>query len=133
MRFINKLLIASLLTVGVINLVPVFGLFSSAHLNKAYGVAISDPNMEILLRHRALLFGVLGGFVLASIVVPEWRLVALMMAGISMASFLLLVFRYDNNNVHLLKIAYVDIVGLVVWALAMACVFESSRATQAIQ
>jgi len=56
-----------------------------------------------------------------------------MMAGISMASFLLLVFRYDNNNVHLLKIAYVDIVGLVVWALAMACVFESSRATQAIQ
>ena len=124
----NKLLIASLLTVAVVNLLPVLGLFSSAQLHKAYGVAVSDPNMQILLRHRALLFGILGCFVLASIAIPEWRFVALVMAGVSMASFVLLVFIYDNNNVHLLRIAYVDIFGLVVWMLAMACVFENSRA-----
>jgi hypothetical protein len=53
-----------LVVVGVIHLLPLTGVMGSARLVSLYGVPIEDPNVEILMRHRALLFSLLGGFMI---------------------------------------------------------------------
>jgi hypothetical protein len=54
MRFI---LPAMLLIVGIIHLLPLSGVLSAHRLQILYGIVIEDPNLEILMRHRAVLFG----------------------------------------------------------------------------
>jgi len=51
---------------GVINFLPVMGVFSGARIESLYGVELSDPTLEVLLRHRAVLFGLLGGFMIVA-------------------------------------------------------------------
>jgi hypothetical protein len=55
-----------ILLVGLANLLPVVGVLSAARLQIPYGVALDDPNLVILMRHRAVLFGVVGGLLVAS-------------------------------------------------------------------
>jgi hypothetical protein len=52
--------------VGLMNLLPVSGALSSSRLQGLYGVVLRDANLSILLRHRAVLFGVVGGLLLIS-------------------------------------------------------------------
>ena len=63
----HKLFLAILAVVGVINLLPVMGLFSVVQMEAAYGVSINSPELALLLRHRAMLFGLIGGLVLFSL------------------------------------------------------------------
>jgi hypothetical protein len=66
MRFI---LPAMLLIVGIIHLLPLSGVLSAHRLQILYGIVIEDPNLEILMRHRAVLFGLLGAFLIAAAVI----------------------------------------------------------------
>lgn len=50
--------LACLTPVGIINCRPVVGVVSAPRIAKAYGVKVASPEIELLLRHRALLFGV---------------------------------------------------------------------------
>jgi hypothetical protein len=43
---------------ALIHLAPIIGLFSVARMEALYGVSLSDPTMALLMRHRALLFGI---------------------------------------------------------------------------
>jgi len=51
-----------MLVVALIHLLPISGFFGVERLTSLYDVEISGANMEILMRHRAILFGILGGF-----------------------------------------------------------------------
>jgi hypothetical protein len=51
-----------LTVVGIIHQLPLTGVLSVSRLQVLYGVTITDPNLEILMRHRAVLFGILGAF-----------------------------------------------------------------------
>ena len=48
---------AILLLVGLLNFYPVIGAAGAARLSALYGLPIEKPDMAILMRHRALLFG----------------------------------------------------------------------------
>jgi hypothetical protein len=50
-------------TVAVIHLTPVAGCFGPAALNRLYGQKFDDPTTQLLMRHRAVLFGILGSFI----------------------------------------------------------------------
>lgn len=117
---LSYLYIGCLVIVGVINTLPVIGMLGADRISAAYGITLASPDLEILLRHRALLFGIIGGFVLASIAIPPLRLAALILAGISMVGFLIISWQVGGANAELQRIAQIDIVGIAALVGAVA-------------
>ena len=117
---LSYLYIGCLVIVGVINTLPVVGMLGADRINAAYGLTLNSPDLEILLRHRALLFGIIGGFILASIAIPPLRLAALILAGISMVGFLIISWQVGGANAELQRIAQVDIIGIAALVGAVA-------------
>lgn len=56
------LISATLLIVAVIHLLPLVGVLGAPRLTALYGISFDDANLAILMRHRAVLFGLLGAF-----------------------------------------------------------------------
>jgi len=115
----NKIYLAFLLLVGVINFLPIIGVLSLDKINHAYGLNVADNNLAILLRHRALLFGIVGGFIIYSVFNPHFQWAAIIMAAISMLGYLYLFWSIGDANNELLKVAKADVIGLVLLALAV--------------
>lgn len=112
------LITLSFLVVAVIHLLPLPGVLGSGQLATLYGVEVSDPNLAILLRHRAVLFGLLGAGCAIAAFVPSWQNAALVAAGISTVSFLLLAVTTGGYNAALARVVTADIVAIVCLALA---------------
>lgn len=120
---IMRIAIAGLLgLIGVINTLPLIGVVSAGRLGALYGVAWTDPTTILLLRHRAVLFGIIGGFILYSAFKPGLQPLAMLAAGVAMGSFLLL---KGESGGALATIVLMDWIGLA--ALALAAIL---RATQ---
>ncbi|MGB8222481.1 MAG: hypothetical protein WCF10_07830, partial [Polyangiales bacterium] len=79
-----------MLVVAVIHLVPIRGFFGAAQLEALYGIEVRDPNLVILMRHRAVLFGILGSFFVYAAFVPAVQPIAFLAASVSIASFFIL-------------------------------------------
>ena len=118
-----------LLAVAIINLLPVLGLFSAERLAQGYGITIADNDLHILLRHRALMFGIIGGFMIYALFVPVAQAAAMVLAGISMVGFLVLALALGPYNDALRTVVVVDIAGIV--ALAIAAVLRGAGLAQA--
>ncbi len=116
----NKVFVLLMVMVGVINFLPVLGVLSAERIAGAYDVEIAGKDMEILLRHRALLFGIVGGFVFYSLYNPAMQGAALTLAGISMLGFLVILFSVGGHNAALNRIMLADVVGIACLAGAVA-------------
>jgi len=114
-----KLYLLLIFLVGLINFLPVLGFFSATQLSLAYGVELNSNDLEILMRHRALLFGILGGFVFYSLFKPNLRLPALVMTGVSMLGFIYLAWSVGDINEALIKVTQADLVGLLCLIMAL--------------
>ncbi len=114
----DRAIVALLILVGLINTLPVIGVISAARIASGYAVEVSGPDLEILLRHRALLFGVVGGFILYAAWFPLLHWPAIALAAVSMTGFLLLAWSVGGYNAALGKVALADVVGLVLLAVA---------------
>ena len=110
MRFILPIM---LLVVGVIHILPLSGVLSAARLFDLYGISFEDPNLEILMRHRAVLFGLLGIFLICSIFIPNFQLAALIAGFVSVISFLYLSYSISGYNDQVSRIVMADKVALV--------------------
>ena len=114
----NKAFVFCLLIVGLINFAPIAGTLGVKKLEKAYDVSIDNPDLSILMRHRALLFGLLGGFILVSILVPAYQVPAMIMAAISMVGFAVICHTEVGYNMAIGKVLIADYVGILFLALA---------------
>ena len=114
------------LIVGVVNLLPVSGVLSTSRLRALYGVAFEDSNLVILMRHRAVLFGIIGALLVASAFHAPLRPLALVAGLISMLSFVLIAYRVGNYNEALRRIVLVD---LAASALLVAAALTAGSAT----
>lgn len=102
-----------LVVVGLINIVPVMGVISAQKVESAYSITLAGNDLEILLRHRALLFGILGAYILYSAFSPFHQSAAMMMAGVSMVGFAVLVLATGGYNGAIGKVLFVDILGIL--------------------
>lgn len=111
---------------GLINFVPVGGVISGSKILKAYGLpsdALSTPDVRVLLRHRAALFGIVGGGMLASCFKPELQPTALGVGLASMVSFLAIAVQEGGPgalNGQLKRVMTLDVAGIG-FAVAAAC------------
>jgi hypothetical protein len=117
-----------LFIVGVINFLPVLGVLSAARLSQAYAIELDGNDLVILMRHRALLFGIVGGFILYSVFVPGYQTAAMVMAALSMLGYIFLLWQQGGYNAALHKVLLVDIVGIVCLAAAVVLKFLSRAA-----
>jgi len=84
-RFVSPI---SLLVAGVIHLLPLSGALGGARLTALYGLPFDDPTLALLMRHRAVLFGLLGVLLLAAAFRPRLRDLAFGAGLVSVVSFL---------------------------------------------
>jgi len=104
---------AMLVVVAVIHLMPVSGVLGSERLNALYGLAVNEPNLAILMRHRAVLFGLLGVFLLTAAFRSELQGYALIAGFASVLSFLYLAWSVGNYNPQVSRVVVADVVALV--------------------
>ena len=98
-----------ILLASLVNLAPVTGLISAARLESLYGIPFADPDLVVLMRHRAVLFGIVGGLLLVSAFHPPLRPAATVSGLVSMLSFVVIVFFAAEANEALKRIAWIDV------------------------
>jgi hypothetical protein len=106
------LVAALLVVVGAIHLLPLSGVVGTAQLNTLYGLDFSEPNLALLMRHRAVLFGIIGAICLFAAVRSRLQPLALVTAAISVVSFLLLAWDTGHYNASLARVVTADLVAL---------------------
>ncbi len=104
--------------VGLINFLPVVGLVSATRLEKAYGIKIDGSDLAILMRHRAVLFGIVGGFIIYSAFNPSLQPIAIVFGFIAMLGFIFLTWQVGDYNESIRKLMIGDTIGCVLLAVA---------------
>lgn len=104
----EKLITALLLVVAVIHLLPVSGFLSLRQLQSLYEVDINGSDLEILMRHRAMLFFILGTFIAYAAFVPNLQPLAFIAATVSIGSFFYLAFSVKGYNSAIHRVVIAD-------------------------
>jgi hypothetical protein len=118
----------TLVMVAIIHLLPLSGVLGSDRLATLYGLSFSEPNLAILMRHRAVLFGLLGLFLLLAAFRPELQLLAFAAAFASVLSFLWLAWSTGNYNAQVGRVFTADVVALACLVVGLAAYLWSDRA-----
>ena len=109
----ERLITALMLVIAVIHLLPLSGVAGVERLAALYGIEIEDPNLEILMRHRAVLFGILGLMFGYAAFAPNLQPLAFLVATASVVSFFYLAFAVGGYNGALRTIVIADAVASV--------------------
>lgn len=109
-----------LAVVGVIHLLPLSGVLGPDRLTALYGLSFDEPNLAILMRHRAVLFGLLGTFCFLAVWRSAYRTAAFVAGFVSVVSFLGLAFAADGYNAALARVVTADVVALVAVVVGFA-------------
>ena len=126
MRFVIS---AMLVIAGVIHLLPLSGVLGSEQLSALYGISFADPNLEILMRHRAVLFGLLGLFLLFAAFRPHLQATAFVSGLVSVASFLWVAWSVGGYNLHVSRVVIADAIALVCLVLGAATLAYQKRSS----
>src|SRR3989344_8071229 len=79
-----------LVLVAVVHALPLVGVLGAGKLAQLYGTPVQDAGVELLLRHRAVLFGLLAAFMGYAALRPDLHRLGLVAGLVSVGSFLLL-------------------------------------------
>ena len=109
-----------LVIVGAILALPVVGVVDAAALARLYGVAFDEPNVVILMRHRAVMFGLVGAFVIYAAFRPALRPLAFVAAFVAIGSFLAIALTAGGYNASVGKVVIADVVALAAAFAALA-------------
>jgi hypothetical protein len=116
----QKFISAMLIVAALIHLLPVTGVLGPDRLASLYGITFDEPNLTILMRHRAMLFGLLGLFLLYAAFRPELQALAFFAGSVSVISFLWLAWSVGGYNALVTRVVIADVVALVCLLFAMA-------------
>lgn len=108
-----KIFIAVALAVtGIIHLLPLAGVLGADKLLSLYGLSITEPNLVILMQHRAVLFGLLGAFLLYAAFRPPLQPLALVAGSVSVLSFLWFAWSTQAYNAAISRVVTADLIAL---------------------
>lgn len=113
----------ALLLAGIVNLLPAALAFLPAKISASYGVAVPDANTELLLRHRAVLFGIVGGLLVFAALSRKHYAPAVVAGVVSMGSFVGLYFLLGGVNQELRRVMLIDVVALLVLVAGAAAFY----------
>lgn len=116
----RHLVSALLVIVGIIHLLPLSGVLGAGQLSALYGIPLGEPNLEILMRHRAVLFGLLGCFLIYAAFRPAFQTMALAAGLVSVLSFLWLAWSVGGYNGLIARVVVADLVALACLVIAGA-------------
>jgi len=111
---------AALIAAGLIHLLPLAGVLGAEKLSALYGITIAGPDLTILMRHRALLFGLIGAFCLAAAFHEPLQWAALLMALTSVLAFLALAWGTGGYNGAIARVVTADVVAAVLLLAGIA-------------
>lgn len=106
-------LAAALVLAGVINTLPLMGVLGAERLQALYAMPFEDASLRILMRHRAVLFGLLGGAMIAAAFIPAWRTLLAIAGLVSMVSFLVLAGLEGGGNAAIRRVVVADVIAIV--------------------
>jgi hypothetical protein len=104
------------LVAAAINLAPVLGAFSVERMSAFYCVDLEQPSLQILMRHRAVLFGIVGGLLVAAAFHPPLRMLGYVVGFSSMLSFLLIAWLVGEYGAEIRRMILTDAVGVAALA-----------------
>lgn len=126
-----KIVIAFVLAlVGLINFYPAIGVLSAEQLQSLYGINFISDDHLVLMRHRAVLFALLGGLILYSIYKPMYRPIACVLGLISMVAYMLLAFFSNNLGVDLQRVLIADTIATLALLAVMPWIFITSKSSR---
>lgn len=117
-----------LVIVGVIHLLPLSGVLGGARLEALYGIPVGEPDLAILMRHRAVLFGLLGAFLVYAAFRPELQAIALAAGFVSVVSFLAIAWSVGGYNAAIGRVVTVDLVALACLIVASVALWSQRSA-----
>jgi hypothetical protein len=120
---VQKIVSFLLAVVAVIHLLPLTGALGPQRLQALYGLAFEDPNLLILMQHRAALFGLLGSFLLYAAFKPTLVPLALLAGFGSVLSFLGFALATPSYNALIARVVAADLIALACLLLAAALHF----------
>ncbi len=103
---------AMLLVAAIIHLLPMRGVLGGEPLAVLYGLSFDEPNLAVLMRHRAVLFGLLGTFMVVAAFRPSWQPAAFAAGFVSVVSFLALALSVGGYNAQVGRVVVADWVAL---------------------
>ena len=123
----QKIITGLLIVVAVIHLIPVTGVIGAERLSALYGLSLQESNISILMRHRAILFGLFGLFFLYAAFRPALQPLAFIAGFISVLSFVVLSWSIGGYNEAIRKVVIADIAAFICLLVAIVLYVFSSR------
>jgi hypothetical protein len=100
---------AAFVLAGLVNLLPMAGVLGAERLQALYGMPFTDPDLLVLMRHRAVLFGIIGGLLLAAAFRARLRAIAATVGLASMLSFVVLALPLGAIGPELQRVFWADV------------------------
>ena len=120
-----------LLITGLVHLLPFSFLFFTQQLQKNYGIDMSDANLQLLLRHRAVFFGLIGFGLIFSAIKKSYYGWASTIGLISMMSFIVLFYEIGGINHQLRSVMLIDVfVSIALFLTAVVYHFIYAKQTK---
>lgn len=124
---LSRVIRLMLVVAAIIHLLPFSGVMGTEHLAVLYGISIEEPNITILMRHRAALFGILGLFFLYAAFNHTIQLIAILVGIASVVSFLIIAWSAGDYNKEISRVFAVDILALVCLLIALGLYFVQRK------
>ena len=115
------------LLAAIVNIAPAIGALSDEIVVQLYAVQIHSTEISLLLRHRAVLFAIIGGLLLAAAVMEDLRTTAGLAGLSSMSAFMLLLVVTGAENARLTQVALIDSAATLVLLTAFVAHLKSTQ------
>lgn len=107
-----------LFLVGILNLTPAIVFFDPSRTVSLYGIQIAEDDLGVIVRHRAVLLGLLGAAMIYAAFRRTFVIPAITTAFIGKIAFLYLIWTTANTS-ELDRVAMFDIGAIIILAIAL--------------